>query len=91
MPDVECATNLDFTTYRNTFGGDVSWEKRPVVVIIGSEKIAASAFGMPHGKNSLATNGMSGHICLYFSGSTLDDYPIQDVEHEEILQIATGK
>ena len=88
--DVECASASDFASFRAIFGGNVSWEKRPVVVTLGGARVAASLFGMPHGYRSISTSGMSGHACLYFTGSTLGAENLADVEHEEMIRIAAG-
>jgi len=88
--DVECAASADFANFRAIFGGNVSWEKRPVVVTLGGSRVAASLFGMPHGYRTISTSGMSGHVCLYFTGSTVGEQNITDVEHEEMIQIAAG-
>ena len=88
--DVECATTDDFAKYRSIFGGSVSWEKRPVVVTIGTTQVAASIFGMPHGYTTVSTNGMSGHACIYFTDSTLGEQNLTDVEHAAMIHIATG-
>ncbi|MFZ5974184.1 MAG: peptidoglycan-binding domain-containing protein [Bacillota bacterium] len=88
--DVECNTNDDFAKFRSIFGGSVSWEKRPVVVSIGGTRVAASIFGMPHGYATVPTNGMSGHACIYFTGSTLGEKNLTDVEHAVMIKIATG-
>lgn len=69
--DVETPTKADSDTIRNdVYGGSWSWNRRPVVVTIGGRSIAASMNGMPHGRGSVAGNGMNGHICLHFFGST---------------------
>ena len=89
--DVECSTRSDFSKFLSIFGGTVSWEKRPVLVKIGAIQVAASLYGMPHGYLTITTTGMSGHTCLYFSGSTLDEPGLSDVEHEKMVNIAAGR
>lgn len=67
--DVEPITAEDTTIMLQAFGGRWTWTPRPVLVLINGRTIAASINGMPHG-GSTRNNGMNGHICLHFLGST---------------------
>ena len=68
--DVEPATKSDTEVHSNTFNGVKTWSARPVWVTIGGRTIAASLHGMPHDVSTIPDNGMNGHICLHFLGST---------------------
>ena len=68
--DVEPITRADTNTIFNIRGGVWSWAARPVWVIIGDRVIAASIHGMPHDVSTIPDNGMNGHLCLHFLGST---------------------
>lgn len=46
--DCETLTAKDTATMKKIFGGSWSWERRAVIVTVGSTKIAASVAGMPH-------------------------------------------
>lgn len=46
--DCEALTAKDTATMKKIFGGSWSWERRAVIVTVGSTKIAASLDGMPH-------------------------------------------
>lgn len=67
--DVEPVTANDTAALLGTYGGRWSWETRPVVVIIGGRKLAASINGMPHGGGVNDSNNMNGQICIHFQGS----------------------
>ena len=68
--DVEPLTKADTDTMFNIRGGIWSWAARPVWVSIDNRLIAASLHGMPHDVSTIADNGMNGHLCLHFLGST---------------------
>ena len=68
--DVEPSTRADMEIHLQTHNGVRSWSARPVWVTIGGHTIAASLHGMPHDVGTIPDNGMNGHICLHFLGST---------------------
>jgi len=68
--DVDTASQADTDTKRSTRNGTWSWTPRPVWVQIGDRTFAASINGMPHAGSAVSGNGLSGHFCLHFRGST---------------------
>jgi len=68
--DVDPATATDTETLRATYGGRWSWDPRPVIVTFNGRSFAAAINGMPHGGSMTAGNGVNGHFCLHFYGST---------------------
>lgn len=68
--DVETATSSDTAALKSTYGGKWSWDPRPVLVTFNGKTYAAAINGMPHGGDTIGSNGMSGQICLHFKGST---------------------
>jgi len=68
--DAEPVTLTDSMTVFNIWGG-WSWQRRPVVVDIGGRQVAASMNGRPHGYDTIADNGMQGHLCIHFLHSRL--------------------
>ena len=85
-------THLDvYKRQKQCFGGSYTWEKRPVLIEIGSAKIAASLFGMPNGSGDITGCGMDGSLCLYFLNSKSDVLGgITDGEHAQIIQSAAS-
>ena len=67
--DVRPASHADTELLFYTFGQVWSWDVRPVHVFIGDIVVAASINGFPHG--GVAKNGMNGHVCLHFFGSSV--------------------
>ena len=68
--DVDPLTATDSEVLRATYGGSWSWDPRPVIVTFNGRSFAAAINGMPHGGSQIAGNGVSGHFCLHFYGST---------------------
>ncbi|MCL2046082.1 MAG: hypothetical protein FWG88_06830 [Oscillospiraceae bacterium] len=75
--DVEPATQEDTDILYETRNGIRSWDARPVWVSIGDRVIAASLHGMPHSSSWISDNGMNGHLCLHFKGSTTSSPSVQ--------------
>ncbi len=88
--DVEPLTSEDAATMKKAYGGEWSWERRPIVVQIGARQIAASMNGMPHGGESVKGNGFPGHFCIHFAGSRLHANGKVDPEHQACVQEAAG-
>ena len=69
--DVEPITILDTKAMFLTFGNQWSWDVRPVWVTINGRTFAGSINGQPHAQSTNDNNGMDGHICLHFRGSSV--------------------
>ncbi len=89
--EVECKTAADTEIYREAFGGEYNYSKRPVIVTIGSSNVAASLQGQPHGEDTIGSNNMDGHACLYFSSSYSHVASLPDVEHQSQVYKAAGR
>lgn len=72
-------------------GSEYNYLKRPVVVSIDGQEVAASIQCWPHGSDFVPDNGMEGHICLFFDGSVSDVGNLPDVEHTENVYKAAGQ
>jgi len=68
--DVDPSTQTDTNLKRSTRDGTWAWAARPVWVTVGDRTFAASINGMPHAGSAVSGNGLSGHFCLHFRGST---------------------
>jgi LysM repeat protein len=71
--DCEALTSDDTNVIRSIWGG-WSWDRRPVVVQVGSKRIAASMTAMPHAglDSAPALKAVSGRSGGYGSGTNLD-------------------
>jgi len=94
--DVEPVSHRDTAVMLANYGGQWSWARRPIVVVIDGRRIAASQNGMPHGGSSL-DNGFPGHFCIHFLGSTThgssytsNGVPTLDPAHQRCVQEAVG-
>ena len=76
---------------REVFGGEFNFSKRAVTVTINGKQIAASLQGWPHGSDTIPSNDMNGHICLYFDGSLSHVGSLPDAEHQELVYRASGQ
>lgn len=88
--EVECTTPEDTDVFLSVFGGVYNYSKRPVVVKIDGQSVAASLFGCPHGDSSLSDNNMDGHTCLYFDDSYSHVGHVSDIEHQKQVFVAAG-
>lgn len=86
LTDVE-----DIDTFLHVCGEEFNFYKRPIVVKIGDKLIAASMQCYPHGSESVAGNGMEGHICVFFLGSLSHVGSLPDIEHNANVYKAAGR
>ena len=89
--DFEPATKKDTATFKSTYGGSWSWSRRPVIVSIGGQWIAASVNGMPHGYETIANNDMYLQCCMHFLNSRTHENNAKCAQHQRCVQIAAGK
>lgn len=87
--EIQPATAADLATMKKCFGGDYTWEKRPMLIVINGEKIASSMFGYPNNDGDKTGCGATGSFCLYFLNSKSDfGGGLADDEHAQIIQSA---
>ncbi len=86
--DVEPATAEDCAKLLATYGGVWSWERRPIVVVLDGEYIAASTNGYPHGYETISGNDMTGQVCIHFLNSRTHNANAVDAEHQAAIQYA---
>lgn len=67
--DAEPLTAADAALMKEIFGGQWTWNSRPVLVQSGEKILAASMSGMPHSFDSIPDNNFAGHFDLYFLNS----------------------
>lgn len=95
--DNEPLTAEDTAVLKRIYGGDLSWDRRAVVLRVGDRKIAASMAGMPHGTATISNNDFPGHFCIHFKGSmthgseyTKSRAPVVDRQHQAMVRKAAG-
>ncbi len=72
--DCETLTKEDTKKMKEIWGGKWSWDRRPVLIVVGERKIAASMIGMPHaGLDSKPAEAyVKGRSGGFGSGTNLD-------------------
>ena len=75
---------------RSIYGGNWSWDRRAIILTIGGQRIAASMNGMPHGNTYIQGNGMNGHFCIHFYGSSTHGSHSTDPLHQSMIRKAAG-
>lgn len=88
--DCEPLTAQDAQIMLRVWGGQWSWQTRPILVEINGHRLAASASAMPHDIQYINNNNFNGHFDIYFGNSTrhVDGKP--DANHERNVRIAAG-
>ncbi len=88
--DAEPLTAADAAAMKKAYGGTWSWDRRAVVVVVGSRRIAASINGMPHGGQAVSGNGFDGHFCVHFLNSKTHGGNSVDAAHQRMVQAASN-
>lgn len=87
--DVQPLTRDDTSVMKAIYGGTWSWDRRAILVVTDSARIAASMNGMPHGKGALPNN-FNGHFCIHFLGCTTHRSSALDHSHQLMVSKAAG-
>lgn len=66
--DVEPSTKGDTATFMKVVK-KMSWDRRPIVLIIDDKVYAASMNGMAHMPQRITNNNFPGHFCIHVRGS----------------------
>ncbi len=85
--DVQTIDNENTQIFKQIYGGEWSWARRPVWVEINGQFYAGSTNGMPHGF-SILDNGEGGHTCIHFLNSKTHGTKRVDEQHQECVSIA---
>jgi peptidoglycan hydrolase-like protein with peptidoglycan-binding domain len=88
--DVEPLTPLDTATFYKS-AGNFSWARRPIWVIVGGRRLAASMNCMPHGYDTIAGNDFKGQFCIHFVGSRTHGTCRVDPDHQKCINEAYQK
>lgn len=72
--DCETLTAADTKVMKSIYGGDWSWDRRPIIVTVNGRKLAASMAGMPHAgvEGKPADTYVSSRSGGYGGGDNLD-------------------
>ncbi len=89
--DVEVLTSADHDAFLKCFGGEYTWEKRPMIIEIDGILYACSVMGSPNSNDQIEGNGMPGAVDMYFHASASDIGGIGDAEHSSFVLQAAGR
>lgn len=100
--DAEPLTASDTSTMCRIYGVSVAskipWDRRAMILTIGSEQFLCSVYGQPHGQANITNNnftdayGDNGQFCIHFKDSTINygdggKVP-DDKNHQKIIENA---
>jgi len=89
--DITPNTPNDTEMIKEIYGGQWSWERRAVWVIVDGIMYAGSMNGMPHGEDYNRKDNMDGQICLHFAGSRGHASDAIDEDHQAKIDYAYRK
>lgn len=89
--DAEPLTAADSAIMKEIYGGEWSWDRRPVWLEVNGRVIAASMNGMPHEGYHITNNNFDGQFCIHFLGSKTHNTDRTDELHQECIQEAWNK
>ena len=85
--DVQAIDEKNTAKFKQIYGGQWSWARRPVWVEIDGKFYAGSTNGMPHGFDILKT-GEGGHTCIHFKNSKTHGTKRVDGDHQNCVKYA---
>ncbi len=86
--DAEPATSDDTAAMKKIYGGEWSWNRRPILILYRGHVYAASMNGMPHGTTTI-DNGFEGHFCIHFKNSKTHGTEKVDPDHQKAVNVAS--
>ena len=87
--DSETMTVNDSNIAKSIWGG-YSWTARAVILEVDGRKVAASMSFMPHDRDFITNNGITGHFDVYFGNSTRHIDGKADASHQAQVERAAG-
>lgn len=87
--DSETVSASDTNVAKSIWGG-FSWNTRAVILEVDGRKLAASMSFMPHEREYIANNGITGHFDVYFANSTRHADGKPDPLHQAQVERAAG-
>lgn len=83
--DAEPETAADTKVLKSIYGGEWSWDRRPILVKYNGHVYAASMNGMPHGTSTIDNNNYDGHFCIHFYKSKTHESKKVDTAHQNAV------
>lgn len=89
--DCEPASAQDAQTILSIYGGQYSWNRRPVWVTVNGRVLCGSMNGMPHEGQHNQNNNFNGHFCLHLYNSRTHGSNQVDPDHAACVREAWEK
>ncbi|MDL2225289.1 peptidoglycan-binding protein [Eubacteriales bacterium OttesenSCG-928-M02] len=86
--DSEPITTADVAKLKQAYGGNWSWNRRPVWVVYENNIWAASINGVPHMGYNIKDNNFDGHHCIHFYQSQVHASRKEDADHQACVEQA---
>lgn len=86
--DAEPVDSNETAKLKQVYGGEWSWNRRPILVSYNGRVIAASMNGMPHGEQSIYDNDFDGQFCIHFVNSKTHGSGNVDADHQACISEA---
>ena len=86
--DCEPATKKDTAKLKKIAGGSFSWDRRAVILYAGGKLVACSINTMPHGDQTITSNGYDGQFCLHMAYSRTHGSNKVDADHMSAIKRA---
>ena len=86
--DIEPATREDTEKLKKIVGGEYSWDSRAVILNAGGYYVACAINTMPHGDQTITSNGYEGQFCLHMLDSKTHGSDSVNSEHQKAIRMA---
>ena len=86
--DCEPATASDTAKLKKIAGGSFSWDCIPVILHSEGKYVACSINTMPHGDQTISSNGYDGQFCLHMVGSKTHGSDSVNEDHQNAINTA---
>ncbi|MBQ6347605.1 MAG: hypothetical protein IJI71_08605 [Clostridia bacterium] len=86
--DLEPATASDTAKLKKIAGGSFSWDCIPVILRADGKYVACSINTMPHGDQTISSNGYDGQFCLHMVNSLTHETESVNKEHQAAIDKA---
>ena len=86
--DVEPATQTDTAKLKKIAGGSFSWDSQAVILYADGKFVACAINTLPHGDQTLTSNGYDGQFCLHMTGSRTHGSDSVNESHQKAINKA---
>jgi len=86
--DLEPASKSDTAKLLRVAGGSFSWASHPVILYPNGKFVACAINTMPHGSQTLSSNGFNGQFCLHMTGSLTHETGRVNGTHQAAINYA---